>query len=176
MSYQIYDAITNLSDDLVDEAIATTLRRKMRWYQYTALAACLALVISVGSKLPLNTGMDSSSSSSTTTTTTTTESAPTLESESIVEDTATSIVYTSAQQETLTMTVVSWQDDGFCGTVVTGDESGLFPEGAELTIIVEGEEPYPDGTTVTVSFYSYEEYQADNDFDNRVYADNVEVN
>lgn len=177
MNHVIYHAITNVSDDLVDEAITTKLRKPIRWQPYTALAACLALVIAIGSHLPLNMGSDSSSSSSSSSiTTTTTESAPAPDSaveESVLEDTTAGVVHTADQLETVTVTLVSWQDDGFCATVETGND--LFPEGAELTVVCEATETWDAGTMVTVSFTEYEEYEAANGFDNRVYADGVAV-
>lgn len=180
----IYNAITNLSDDLIEEAITTNLRHKLHWQPYVAAAACLAVIISAGSQISWNMGTDSSSSSSsssstTTTTTTTTESAPAPETdvtESVVEDATTGVIYTSNQVETLTLTLVSWDANSFRATVVTGDESGLFPEGADLTVIFESADPWPEGTIVTVSFTDYAQYVADNGFDNCVYATVVDIN
>lgn len=43
----IYDAITNVREDLIEEALDHRFRKKIPWQRYAALAACLAVFISV---------------------------------------------------------------------------------------------------------------------------------
>lgn len=43
----IYDAITNVRESLIEEALDHRFRKKIPWQRYAALAACLVLFISV---------------------------------------------------------------------------------------------------------------------------------
>jgi len=45
---KIFDAITNVSDELIEEANNTKLKRKTTWYKWTAVAASFLLVLVIG--------------------------------------------------------------------------------------------------------------------------------
>lgn len=44
----LFDAITGLREELVEEALNHRFRRRVRWERYAGLAACLALAVCVG--------------------------------------------------------------------------------------------------------------------------------
>ena len=43
-----FDAITNIREELVEEALSHRFRRRIPWGKYMGLAACLVLVVCVG--------------------------------------------------------------------------------------------------------------------------------
>ncbi|MFI3250025.1 MAG: hypothetical protein R3Y07_03590 [Eubacteriales bacterium] len=62
---KIYDAITGISDEFVEEAInykANTPNKTINWKQYTAMAASLGLVVGIGTYLWQNGGFQGASS------------------------------------------------------------------------------------------------------------------
>ena len=44
----LFDAITNIREELVEEALSHRFRRRVPWGKYMGLAACLVLVVCVG--------------------------------------------------------------------------------------------------------------------------------
>ncbi len=58
----LYEAITLIDDDLIDEAATFTPKKRapIRWKRWTALAACLVLVVGAGAILPRMGGSSSS--------------------------------------------------------------------------------------------------------------------
>lgn len=214
MSDYIYDAITNIDDWFIEEARVSRLQsHKLRWRPYVAAAAALALIVGIGQlDLPQWGSYSASSTSSSTTTTTSgngvTESAvdESVMEESVMQDTTTDSssvtntvaqVYFTEQPAQMQVELVSWQAEGFQGVVITSDDETLFPQDAELTIMLEPETEihladgtlfaydsdapnaaqigWQAGTLVTVTFTAYEAYLADNHFYNRAYASEVEV-
>ena len=50
---KIFDAITNVHDNMIEEAKVTKLKNKNRvWYKWTALAACAVLVLGISLLVP----------------------------------------------------------------------------------------------------------------------------
>ncbi|MFI3312657.1 MAG: hypothetical protein R3Y62_02100 [Eubacteriales bacterium] len=93
-------------------------------------------------------------------------------------------LYSTDQSQRLEVELVSWQSEGFRAIVVTGDDAGLFPVDGELLVFFEDDTeifladgttfPYTaddsraeeigweEGTSVSVTFSTYEEYQPGN--------------
>lgn len=153
MRQQIYEAITNLPDDLIEEAYFTRLtKRKIQWKPYLGVVALLVLVLGLGKGLlPLSGGLvDGSSSSSSSSgsdgTTGSSSTGSVTEGDNYgytgtTTDTTTNLaqVYTSDQVEQMQVVLIAWQSEGFRAVVVDTGNTELFPLDAELTVILEVE-------------------------------------
>ena len=103
---------------------------------------------------------------------------------------------TGGHLEIISVELIEWQDSGFRGIVVDTGNSDIFPVGAKLTVVFREyntEIVLDDGTSygygdiqtddinweigsvVEVSFGVYEKYDADKEYENKVYAYRVEL-
>ena len=167
-----FELLGELDGDIVKAAKAPA-KRPLTWRVWGTAAACLCLA-ALG-LLSLSYGQD-----------------PPEDRRETTEQ-----VYTLPQAASLRAELVAWGGDHFQAVVVDAEDNGIFPDGAELSVVFEGDteillddgtvllfdpdEPdaesigWEAGTVVSVEFLRYEEYRAGNHFYNQLFASHVQA-
>lgn len=159
------DAMSELDTKYIDEALnyKKTAKRPV-WLKWGTIAACLCVIISL--------------------------------SVIIFHQDEQELLTTGGHLEIINVELVEWQSDGFKAVVVDTGNSSIFPVGAELTVIFRehnteividdgssygygeiqtSDIEWPVGSIVEVSFGVYEKYDANREYENKVYAYRVEL-
>ena len=162
---QFAEAMSELDTKYIDEALnyKKTAKRPV-WLKWGAIAACLCVIISL--------------------------------SVIIFHQDEQELLTTGGHLEIINVELVEWQSDGFKAVVVDTGNSSIFPVGAELTVIFRehnteividdgssygygeiqtSDIEWPVGSIVEVSFGVYEKYDANREYENKVYAYRVEL-
>ena len=162
------DAMSELDSKYIDEALNYKKKaKKPGWIKWGAVVACLCVVISLSVIIPL-----------------------------VLQQSEPEQLTTGGHLEIISVELIEWQDSGFRGIVVDTGNSDIFPVGAKLTVVFREyntEIVLDDGTSygygdiqtddinweigsvVEVSFGVYEKYDADKEYENKVYAYRVEL-
>ena len=157
-------ALGKVNDKYIMEAITYERKKKSGWLKWGAAAACLCVIISL--------------------------------SVIILHQDESELLTTGGHLEIINVELTEWQSDGFKSVVVGTGNSSIFPTGAELTVVFRehhteividdgrsygygeiqtSDIEWPVGSIIEVSFGVYEKYDADREYENKVYAYRVEL-
>ena len=160
----ILDAIGAINDEAVQDARVYKRTKYSKSIKWGAMAACLCVIISL--------------------------------SVIISHQDEPELLTSEGHLEIINVELVEWQSDGFKAVVVYTGNSSIFPSGAELTgifrennteIVIDHESSYgygeiqtsdiewPVGSIIEVSFGVYEKYDANREYENKVYVYRVEL-
>ena len=160
----ILDAIGAINDEAVQDARVYKRTKYSKSIKWGAMAACLCVIISL--------------------------------SVIISHQDEPELLTSEGHLEIINVELVEWQSDGFKAVVVDTGNSSIFPSGAELTgifrennteIVIDDGRSYgygeiqtsdiewPVGSIIEVSFGVYEKYDANREYENKVYVYRVEL-
>ncbi len=167
-SKKFSEAMNELDDKYIEKAANyQAKKRKPVWIKRGAVAACLCLIIGLGIIIP-----------------------------SMLQEKPPELLSTGAHLELISVELVEWQDNGFKAIVTDTGNSSLFPVEAKLTVIFRennteivlddgssygyGEIQIDDvewssGTIIDIGFGVYEKYEAEKEYENKVYAYHVKA-
>lgn len=167
-SKKFTEAMSEIDNKYVDEAIGYKKKnQKPQWGKWAGIAACLLLIVGLGTIIP-----------------------------SIFKQDTPEQLSTGAHLEFINVELIEWESNGFKAIVVDTGNSSLFPIGAKLTVVFReqnteivlddgtsygyGEIQIADigwdvGTVIDVGFGVYEEYAEEKEYENKVYAYHVEL-